>query len=87
MGFCTINYPIIFPAHAFTLENYCTLTAKSSRVGCSLRGHKNYYFWFTVIHSMSKFFTAINFHDVFFFIWNYHVGIVVHSGLIGAFKF
>ena len=33
-----------------------------------------------VIHSMSKIFTTINFHNVFFLIWNYCVGIVVHSG-------
>ena len=43
-------------------------------------------FWFTVIHSMSQYFTAFNFHDIFF-IWNYCLGIVVHSGPIRAFKF
>ena len=42
--------------------------------------------WFTVIHSMSQFFTAIYFHD-YAFICNYHLGIVVHSETIGAFKF
>ena len=47
---------------------------------------QNILFWFTVIHSMSQYFTAINFYDVFF-IWNYRLGIVVHSGPIRAFKF
>ena len=42
--------------------------------------------WFTVIYFVSKLITAINFHDGVF-IWNYHVGIVVNSGSIGAFKF
>ena len=42
--------------------------------------------WFTVIHSMSYFFTAINFHnDVFS--CKYHLGIEVHSGQTGGFKF
>ena len=49
-------------------------------------GAQNILFWFTVIHSMSQFFTDSNFHD-FFFIWNYCLGIVVHSGPIRAFKF
>ena len=49
-------------------------------------GAQNIRFWFTVIHSMSQFFTTFNFHDIFF-IWNYSLGIVVHSGLIRAFKF
>ena len=47
---------------------------------------QNIHFWLTVIHSMSQYFTAFNFHDVFF-IWNYCLGIVVHSGTIRAFKF
>ena len=46
----------------------------------------NTLFWGTVVHSMSKFFTTIKFHNGFF-IWNYHQGIVVHSGSIRAFKF
>ena len=49
-------------------------------------GAQNILFWFTVIHSMSQFFTTFNFHDVFF-ISNYCLGIVVHSGQIRAFKF
>ena len=49
-------------------------------------GAQNILFWFTVIHSMSQYFTAFNFHD-FFFIWNDCLGIVVHSGPIRAFKF
>ena len=49
-------------------------------------GAQNILFWFTVIHSMSQYFTAFNFHDIFF-IWNYCLGIVVHSGPIRAFKF
>ena len=51
----------------------------------SMRAH-TILLWFTVIHSMSLFFTAINFHDDVFSC-NYHLGIVVHSGTIGAFKF
>ena len=43
-------------------------------------------FWFTVICSMSYFFTALNV-DVDGFICNYYLVSVVHSGLIGAFKF
>ena len=35
--------------------------------------------WGTVVDSMSKFFTTIKFHDECF-TWNYHLGIVVHSG-------
>ena len=42
-------------------------------------------FLFTVIDSMSKLFTVINFHDDVF-ASNYHLGIVFHSGSIGAFK-
>ena len=42
--------------------------------------------WFTVIHSISQFFTAINFYE-YVFSCNYHLGIVVHSETIGAFKF
>ena len=49
-------------------------------------GAQNILFWFTVIHSTSQFFTTFNFHNVFF-IWNYCLGIVVHSGPIRAFKF
>ena len=49
-------------------------------------GAQNILFWFTVIQYMSQFFTAFNFHDVVF-IWNYCLGIVVHSGQIRAFKF
>ena len=49
-------------------------------------GAQNKLFWFTVIHSMNQYFTAFNFHDIFF-IWNYCLGIVVHSGPIRAFKF
>ena len=49
-------------------------------------GAQNILFWFTVIHSTSQFFTTFNFHDVFF-IWNYCLGIVVHSGPIRTFKF
>ena len=37
----------------------------------STRAH-NKIVWFTVIHSMSKVFTTINFHD-HVFIWNYHL--------------
>ena len=48
-------------------------------------GAQNILFWFTVIHSMSQLFTTFNFHDVFF-LWNYCLGIVVHSGPIRAFK-
>ena len=33
-------------------------------------GAQNILFWFTVIHSMSQYFTAFNFHDNVF-IWNY----------------
>ena len=29
-------------------------------------GAQNILFWFTVIHSMSQYFTAFNFHDFFF---------------------
>ena len=47
-------------------------------------GAQNILFWFTVIHSISQYFTAFNFHDIFF-IWNYCLGIVVHSGPIRAF--
>ena len=32
---------------------------------------------------MSQYFTAFNFHDIFF-IWNYCLGIVVHSGPISS---
>ena len=46
---------------------------------------KHILFWFTVIHSMSQYFPAFIFHDVFF-IWNNCLGIVVHSGPITAFK-
>ena len=49
-------------------------------------GAQNILFWFTVINSMSQFFTTFNFHDVFF-IWNYCLDIVVHSGPIRAFRF
>ena len=49
-------------------------------------GAQNILFWFTVIHSMSHNFTAFNFHN-FFSIWNYCLGIVVHSGPIRVFKF
>ena len=49
-------------------------------------GAQNILFWFTVVHSTSQFFTTFSFHDVFF-IWNYCLGIVVHSGPIRAFKF
>ena len=49
-------------------------------------GAQKILFWFTVIHSMSQYFTAFNFRDIFF-IWNYCLGIVVHSGPIRAFKF
>ena len=49
-------------------------------------GAQNILFWFTVIHSMSQYFTAFNFHTIFF-ISNYCLGIVVHSGLLRAFKF
>ena len=34
---------------------------------------QNILFWFTLIHSLSNFFTTINFHDVF--IRSYHLGI------------
>ena len=86
MCFCTILYPIIFAAHAFTPESHCTRTVQSI-VGRlqSMRAH-TILLWFTVIRSMSYFFTVFNFHDdVFSF--NNHLGIVVHSGSIGAFKF
>ena len=49
-------------------------------------GAQNILFWLTVIHSMSQYFTAFNFHDVSF-IWNYCLDIVVHSGPVTAFKF
>ena len=49
-------------------------------------GAQNILFWVSVIHSMSQYFTAFNFHDIFF-ILNYCLGIVVHSGPIRAFKF
>ena len=42
-------------------------------------------FWLTKIHSISKLFTVIDFHDDVF-ACNYHLGIVFHSGLIGVFK-
>ena len=48
-------------------------------------GAQNILFLFTVIHSMSQYFTAFNFHDVFF-IRNYCLGIVIHSGPIRAFN-
>ena len=35
---------------------------------------------------MSQYFTAFDFHDIFF-IWSYYLGIVVHSGQIRAFRF
>ena len=49
-------------------------------------GAQNILFGFTVIHSTIQFFTTFNFHDVFF-IWNYCLGILVHSRPIRAFKF
>ena len=42
-------------------------------------------FWFTVIHSMSTFFTSIDFHNVFFLFTMIYLGIVFNSGSIGAF--
>ena len=50
-------------------------------------GAQNILFWFTAINSISQYFTAFNFHDVFFFIRNYCLGIAVHSGPKTAFKF
>ena len=47
----------------------------------------NILFWFTVIHSMIKLVAIINFHDDFFFIWNYYLGIIVYSRSTGVFKF
>ena len=44
-----------------------------------------YSFWYTEIHSMTKFFTTFNFHD-YVFIWNYYLDIVLYSGLIRAFE-
>ena len=85
MCFCTIIYPIIFAAHEFTLESHCTRTVQSIEGRLqSMRAH-TILLWFTMIDSMSYFFTVINFHDVFS--CNNHLGIVVHSGSIGAFKF
>ena len=86
MCFCTIIYPIIFAAHAFTLESHCTRTVQSiAGLLQSMRAH-TILLWFTVIHSMSYCFTVIIFHDDVFSC-NNHLGIVVHSGSIGAFKF
>ena len=51
----------------------------------SMRAH-TILLWFTVIHSLSYFFTVINFHDDVFSC-NYHLGIVVHFRSIEAFKF
>ena len=48
----------------------------------SMRAH-TILLWFTVIHSMSWFCTVISFHDDVFSC-NYHIGIVVYSGSIGA---
>ena len=82
---CWKSYVAAQEVISHTQENHCTGTAQSSRVGCSRRGQK-YTIWSTVSHSMRKLFNSINFKDVFFFIRYYHLGTVVHSGSIGAFK-
>ena len=57
---------ICFSTGKLAPENHCTRTTQLSWVGCSLRGHR-VLFRGTVIHSMSKFFTSVNFHFDFFF--------------------
>ena len=70
----------------FTLENLCTRTAQSSRGVRSRRVHKIYYFgllWSILWASTLQ----LLIFTMFFFIWNYCLGIIVHSGPIRAFKF
>ena len=66
-----------------TLVNHCTWTAKSSQIDCSRRGHKIYY-----LGLLWSILWAISLRLlVFAMIFNYHLGGVVHSGSIAAFKF
>ena len=48
-----------------TLENHCTQTAVIAG-WLQLTRAQNILFWFSVIRSMSKFFTTINCHNFFF---------------------
>ena len=73
--------PTIFHAREPLYSNSAVIAWCSQSTGT-----QNVLFRFTVIHSMSQYFTAFNFHNVFV-IWKYSLGIVVHSGPIRAFKF
>ena len=80
MCFCTIIYTIILAAYPLYKNN--AVIAGPLQL---MRAH-TILLWFTVVHSMSYFFTAINFYDDVFSC-NYHLGIEVHFGYFGAFKF
>ena len=51
----------------------------------SMRAQNNFIQYYILVYCV-PFFTDINFHDDVS-VCNYHLGIVVHSGFIGAFKY